>query len=72
MHKDRILAILGDVQTHEAIAIIESIGKELRKKNSIRINKKIGQESLNLDRTIKPKKRMKKTFKSHPFPNRKK
>jgi hypothetical protein len=56
MHKDRILAILGDLQTHEAIAIIESIGKELRRKNSIRINKKVGQESLNLSRTIKPKK----------------
>lgn len=56
MHKNRILAILEDVQIHEAIAIIESIGKELRRKNSIRINKKIGQESLNLSRTVKPKK----------------
>jgi len=56
MHKDRILAILGDVQIHEAIAIIESIGKQLRRKNSIRINNKVGQESLNLSRTIKPKK----------------
>jgi len=56
MHKNRILAILGDVQLHEAIAIIESIGKELRRKNSIIINNKVGQESLNLSRTIKPKK----------------
>jgi hypothetical protein len=56
MHKNRILAILGDVQIHEAIAIIESIGKELRRKNSIRINNKIEQESLNLNRTIKSKK----------------
>jgi hypothetical protein len=56
MHKNRILAILGDVQIHEAIAILESISKELRRKNSIRINNKIGQESLNLSRTVKPKK----------------
>lgn len=56
MHKDRILTILGDVQIHEAIAIVESIGKELRRRNSIRINTQIGQKSLNLSRTIKPKK----------------
>ena len=56
MYKDKILDVLREVEIHEAIAIIESIGKELRRKNSIRINTQIGQKSLNLSRTIKPKK----------------
>lgn len=56
MYKDKILDVLREVEIHEAIAIIESIGKELRRKNSIRINTQIGQKSLNLNRTIKTKK----------------
>mgnify|MGYP006921433850 CR=1 FL=1 len=36
--RKQILAILSQLQPSEAIALVESIGKELRQKNSIRIN----------------------------------
>jgi len=42
--------ILSQLHPSEAIALIESIGKELRRKNSIRINKGIEHKSLLLDR----------------------
>ena len=37
--KEQIKAILSQLHPSEAIILLESIGKELRKKNSIRINK---------------------------------
>jgi len=37
--KEQIKAILSQLHPSEAITLLESIGKELRKKNSIRINK---------------------------------
>lgn len=36
--KKEIKAILSQLHPSEAIALLESLGKELRKKNSIRIN----------------------------------
>jgi len=36
--KEQIKAILSQLHPSEAIALLESLGKELRKKNSIRIN----------------------------------
>lgn len=36
--KDQIKAILSQLHPSEAIALLESLGKEFRKKNSIRIN----------------------------------
>ena len=56
MHRERVIAILNELEVQEAIVLIESIGKEFRRKNSIRINTQIGQKSLNLNRTIKAKK----------------
>lgn len=38
MIKKQLKAILSQLHPSEAIALIESIGKELRQKNSIRIN----------------------------------
>ena len=38
MIKKQLKAILSQLHPSEAIALIESLGKELRKKNSIRIN----------------------------------
>lgn len=38
MIKKQLKAILSQLHPSEAIAVIESIGKELRQKNSIRIN----------------------------------
>jgi hypothetical protein len=38
MVKKQIKAILSQLHPSEAIALIESIGKEFRQKNSIRIN----------------------------------
>ena len=38
MIKSQLKAILSQLHPSEAIAMIESIGKELRRKNSIRIN----------------------------------
>jgi hypothetical protein len=56
MHREKVVAILNELDIQDAIVIIESIGKEFRRKNSIRINTQIGQKSLNLNRTIKTKK----------------
>lgn len=36
--KEQIKAILSNLHPSEAIALLESLGKEFRKKNSIRIN----------------------------------
>jgi hypothetical protein len=38
MIKKQLKAILSQLHPSEAIALIESLGKELRQKNSIRIN----------------------------------
>lgn len=45
----KIGLILSELHPSEAIALIESIGKELRRKNSIRINNRIEPKSLTLD-----------------------
>lgn len=47
--RQEIGAILSRLHPSEAISLIESIGKELRKKNSIRINNRIEPKSLLLD-----------------------
>lgn len=47
--RQEIGAILSRMHPSEAISLIESIGKELRKKNSIRINNRIEPKSLLLD-----------------------
>lgn len=47
--RSEIKAILATLHPSEAIALIESIGKELRQKNSIRISKSITHKSLILD-----------------------
>jgi len=47
--RNEIKTILASLHPSEAIALIESIGKELRQKNSIRINKGIEHKSLHLD-----------------------
>jgi len=47
--RQEIGAILSRLHPSEAISLIESIGKELRKKNSIRINNGIEPKSLLLD-----------------------
>jgi hypothetical protein len=49
MVKKQIKAILSQLHPSEAIALIESIGKELRQKNSIRINNQKFRK-LNMDR----------------------
>lgn len=48
-YRDRIGLILRELHPSEAIALIESIGKELRRKNSIRISNRIEPKSLTLD-----------------------
>jgi flagellar motor switch protein FliG len=47
--KEQIKAILSQLHPSEAITLLESIGKELRKKNSIRINK-INISKLDMER----------------------
>lgn len=47
--RQEIGAILSKLHPSEAISLIESIGKELRRKNSVRINKGIEPKSLLLD-----------------------
>lgn len=47
--RQEIGLILSKLHPSDAIALIESIGKELRKKNSVRINKGIEPKSLLLD-----------------------
>ena len=48
--KTQIKLILKDLNPSESIALIESIGKELRRKNSIRINSNNSFKNLDLDR----------------------
>lgn len=48
--KDKIKKILSKLHPSEAIALIESIGKELRRANSIRINSGTPYIPLDLDR----------------------
>jgi hypothetical protein len=45
-----IKAILSKLHPSESIEIIESIGKHLRRKNSVRINKGIPHTPLELER----------------------
>jgi len=47
--KEQIKDILSQLHPSEAITLLESIGKELRKKNSIRINK-ININKLDMER----------------------
>lgn len=49
-NKNKIKKILNKLHPSEAIAIIESIGKELRRANSIRINSGTPYVPLDLDR----------------------
>jgi len=46
--REEILKILYMMHPSEAIDLIESIGKELRRKNSARINKGISYKTLDL------------------------
>lgn len=46
--KGQIKAILATLHPSEAIELIESIGKEIRRKNSIRINSEIDYKSVHL------------------------
>lgn len=46
--KGQIKAILAILHPSEAIEVIESIGKEIRRKNSIRINNRIDHKSVHL------------------------
>jgi hypothetical protein len=46
--RGQIKAILSSLHPSEAIGIIESIGKEIRRKNSIRINNRIDHKSVHL------------------------
>lgn len=46
----KIIKLLSKLHPSDAIALIESIGKELRRKNSERINKGIPYNPINLER----------------------
>jgi len=48
--KNEIKAILNTMEINEAIELMESLGKELRTKNSIRINKKGFRDLLEMER----------------------
>lgn len=48
--RQEILAILAKLHPSDAIALVESIGKELRQKNSIRINNNIPVELIEMER----------------------
>jgi hypothetical protein len=48
--REDILNLLVRLHPSDAIKIVESIGKELRQKNSIRINNKIQYKHLDFDR----------------------
>jgi len=48
--KNEIKAILNTMEINEAIDLMESLGKELRRKNSIRINKKGFKDLLEMER----------------------
>ena len=59
--REHIIVTLSQLHPSEAISLVESIGKELRRKNSIRISKGNAGELLNLDRpdleTLKAKRK---------------
>lgn len=48
--RQQIMSLLKTIHPSEAIKLIESIGKELRKENSIRIYKGVPIELLEMDR----------------------
>lgn len=48
--RKEILDLLNKLHPSEAIQLIESIGKELRKKNSIRISNNIDYQPLDFER----------------------
>jgi hypothetical protein len=48
--RQEILHLLSNLHPSEAIQLVESIGKELRQKNSIRISNKIEYKHLDFDR----------------------
>lgn len=48
--RQQIMSLLKTIHPSEAIKLIESIGKELRKENSIRIYKGVPVELLEMDR----------------------
>lgn len=47
--REKILQVLQTMPDSEAIALVESIGKELRKKNSVTINNR-AKVKVNIDR----------------------
>lgn len=59
--REHIIATLSQLHPSEAISLVESIGKELRRKNSIRISSGNAGELLNLERpdleTLKAKRK---------------
>lgn len=48
--RKQIIDLLKGLHPSDAIVLIESIGKELRQKNSIRINKNIPVEFIEMER----------------------
>jgi hypothetical protein len=48
--KSKIKQLLNEIHPSEAIEIIESVGKELRKKNSVRISRGLPHIPLDLER----------------------
>jgi hypothetical protein len=48
--KNEIRTLLSTLNLNESIALIESLGKELRRKNSIRISTMTLQQLIELDR----------------------
>jgi len=49
-YRNQIKAILNEMNQSEAIELIESIGKEYRRKNSVRINSIAHRKLIELDR----------------------
>jgi len=49
-YRNQIKAILNEMNESEAIELIESIGKEYRRKNSVRINSIAHRKLIDLDR----------------------
>ena len=49
-YRNQIKAILNEMNQSEAIELIESIGKEYRRKNSVRINSIAHRKLIDLDR----------------------
>jgi hypothetical protein len=48
--RNEIMKLLKTLHPSEAIALVESIGKELRKKNSVRISKGTIKDLIEFDR----------------------